>query len=200
MTISLRHLALAGTILLPQKLSAQACLAAPQSARGWLGARVARTSLRHNLAGAEVGLRVGRWLTARAEADLVRFDEQSPARRRARAGVVVGSRQWPVPVCVTALGSITKMGDLSIVSVPIGIAVGWEMPLTGGSSNLTSYLEPRLAYRRASLVGFHSVSAPFSLAGGAGFGRGRMHVGADFEWEPAEGRFWAAGLRVAAGF
>lgn len=200
MTITVRLLALAGALLLPQKLSAQGCLAAPHAARGWLGVRAARTSLEQNLVGAELGVRVGRWVTVRAEADLVRLDEPTPARRRARAGVSVGSRESPLPVCLTVSGVLTRMGDLTILTIPIGIVAGWGIPLGWGRSSLTSYLEPRLAYRRAWLAGFHSVSAPFSLVGGSGLSLGRVYGGVDFEWAPDEGRSWAAGLRAAIGF
>ena len=159
MTSVLRGLAFAGSFLIPQG-TAQACLTTPQSARGWLGARVALTSLEQRLVGAELGVRVGRSVATRVDVDLVRFDGQTPARRRTRAGVVVGRREWPVPVCFTTSGAITQVGDLSILSIPIGIAAAWKMPLASDGSTWTAFIEPRLAYRRAALLGFRSVSMP----------------------------------------
>ncbi len=206
MSISRPLLALAGALLVPRTLPAQACLAAPSAAHGWLGARVARTSLERNLMGADVGARVAGAVTARAQVDQVTFDDETPTRRRGQFGVVFGSRSWRIPVCFTASGVLTKLGDLSVFTLPIGIAAGWEIPLAGrgkggsGEASLSTYVEPRLAYRRASLKGFHDVSAPFSMIGGAGISGGRLYGGVDFEWAPAESHSWSVGLRAAIGF
>src|SRR5207253_2052683 len=76
MTISRPLLALAAALLIPQTLPAQACLAAPRTATGWIGARVARTSDHENLFGADAGRGI--------ELDLV---------RRAAGGVPPGDAE-----------------------------------------------------------------------------------------------------------
>ena len=202
MTNSRFLLALAGACLVAQKLPAQACLAAPRSANGWIGARVARTSDHENLFGMDAGGRISGGVTIRAQGDHVAFDDLTPNRNRGLLGVVVGSRSSNLPVCFTASAMITKLGDLTVLTLPIGIAAGWEVPFQGkgGRSSWTSYVEPRLAYRRATLKGFHDTSAPFSMLGGSGFNLGRMYAGADVEWLPSESHSWSVGLRAAVGF
>src|ERR1041385_8678069 len=201
MTISRPLLALAAALLVPHLLPAQACLAAPRTAPGWVGARVARTSDHENLFGADAGFRVGSSVTIRAQGDHVAFDDQTPNRNRGLVGVVLGSRSSKLPVCFTASAMLTKLGDLSVLTLPVGIAAGWEVPFQGkGRSSWTSYVEPRLAYRRATLKGFHDTSAPFSMLGGSGFNLGRMYAGADVEWLPSESHSWSVGLRAAVGF
>ncbi|PYP40025.1 MAG: hypothetical protein DMD43_09415 [Gemmatimonadetes bacterium] len=202
MTISRPLLALAGALLIPQTLPAQACLAAPRTATGWIGARVARTSDHENLFGADAGGRITGAVTVRAQGDRMAFGDQTPTRYRGLIGVVVGRRSWSAPVCFTASARLTRLGDLSVVTLPIGIAAGWEVPFQGkgGGSSWTSYVEPRVAYRRATLKGFHDTSAPFSMVGGSGFNLGRVYAGADAEWSPSESHSWAVGLRAAVGF
>jgi hypothetical protein len=190
--------ALAAALLLSSQLSAQSCLPSPTT-RGWVGAQLARTSLEQNLVGLEVGVRAGSRLTLRGEADQVRFEDPTPSRRRAQAGVVVGLVGGRLPVCLTGSGMITKMGDLTVLSVPFGVVTAWSAALGTGGSRLTSYLEPRLSYRRASLGEFYNVSVPFSLTGGTGLGVGRIYGGIHVEWTPNESRGWAAGVRAAFG-
>jgi hypothetical protein len=207
MTNSRFLLALVGACLVAQKLPAQACLAAPRSGHGWVGARFARTSLERNLVGADAGVRVADAVAVRAQVDQVTFDDLTPTRNRGAFGVVVGSRSWKLPVCFTGSAMLTKLGDLSVVTLPIGISAGWDIPLAaggksknGGGASLTTYVEPRLAYRRGSIKGFHDVSAPFSMLGGSGISGGRLYGGVDFEWSPSESHTWSVGLRAAIGF
>lgn len=201
MTGAIRVLVVLAGLSVPASLAAQACLGAPATSRGWVGARLARTSVERNLAGVELGVRAGGWVTAVAQGDLVRFgDGQTPDRRRASLGVVVGSPHTRIPLCLTVSGTITTLGELTVVSVPIGVATGWEAPVAGGSTRIRARLEPRLSYRRTSFWEFHRVTTPFSLVGGSGLTRGRLYGGIEFEWMPAEGGDWAVGIRAAIGF
>ncbi len=193
-------MAVASMLCVSETISAQACLAAPHAERGWLGARTARTSLKRYLFGAEAAMRIGDRTTMRAEADFAPFDDPTPARTRGRAGLVAASRNVALPVCLSASVALTKLGDLTVLAIPIGLVVGWVVPISGGRSSWTSRLEPRVAYRRASLNEFRDVSAAVSVIGGSGLSRGGVYGGVDFEWLPAEGRNWAVGIRAAVGF
>ncbi len=192
--------AVASLLCVSETISAQACLAAPHAERGWLGVRAARTSVMRGLVGAEAGMRMSSRISIRAETDFAPVDHPTPARTRVRAGVVVASRNLALPVCLSGSVVFTTLGELTVLAVPIGIVTGWAIPLAGSRTSWTSRLEPRLAYRRASLAGFHSVSAAASVVGGSGLSRGRVYGGFDFEWLPAEARSWAVGLRAAVGF
>lgn len=183
-----------------QSLSAQTCLASPHYGRGWIGVRAARTSVMRGFVGAEGGMRLGNRIAVRAEADRAPFDDPTPARTRVRTGVVVASRNGALPVCLSGSIAITRLGELTVLAVPIGIVTGFAIPLAESGTSWTSRLEPRLAYRRASLAGFNRVSAAASVVGGSGLSRGRMYAGFDFEWLPAEARSWAVGVRAAVGF
>ncbi|HEV8358629.1 MAG TPA: hypothetical protein VGQ17_17890 [Gemmatimonadales bacterium] len=211
MTRSLRLLALAAALLVPQALNAQACLGAPQTEHGWVGARLALTSLEQGLFGGEAGWRTGGAVIARAQIDRVGFDDKTPSRRRGQIGVLVDGQTWKLPVCFTASATLTKLGDLTVVTLPIGVAAGYEVPFKarakgeaapkpGTGASLISYIEPRLAYRRATLNGFRDVSVPFQLIAGSGISWRRLFGGVDFEWSPSESRTWAVGLRAAVGF
>ena len=211
MTRSLRLLALAGALLVPQALKAQACLGAPQSRNGWVGARLALASVEQGLFGGEVGYRSGGAATFRAQIDRVGFDDKTPTRRRGQLGVLVDGQSWKLPVCFTASATLTKLGDLTVVTLPIGVAAGYEIPFKarakgqaapkpGTGASLISYIEPRLAYRRASLNGFRDYSVPFQMVAGSGISWRKMFGGVDFEWSPSESRTWAVGLRAAVGF
>lgn len=181
-------------------LAAQACLASPHAQRGWLGVRAAHTSVMRGFFGAEAGVRIGGRVTVRAEADRAPFDAPTPARTRVRTGLVVASRNVSLPVCLSGSVAITTIGELTVLAIPVGIVTGWAIPVAGTATRWSSRLEPRMAYRRASLAGFHSVSAAASVVGGTGLSRGRVYGGFDFEWLPAEARSWAIGLRAAVGF
>ncbi|HEY6209295.1 MAG TPA: hypothetical protein VIW28_09555 [Gemmatimonadales bacterium] len=211
MSGSLRFLALAGALLVPQALHAQACLAAPQTAHGWVGTRMALTSLEQGLFGADAGWRIGNVVTARAQVDRVGFDNQTPTRRRGQVGVLVDEHKWRLPVCFTGSVMFTRLGDLSVVTVPIGVSAGYEVPFKarakgaaaparGTGASLLSFIEPRVAYRRSSIGGFHEVTEPFSLLAGSGISWRGMFGGVDFEWSPSESRTWSVGLRAAVGF
>lgn len=187
-------------LLVPLELEAQPCLGAPAGVRVWVGAAVVRTSAEANLLGAEAGMRVGKRVTATAQIDRARFPGgATPDRNRTRLGLALANPGWSVPVCLTLSGARTTLGDLAVLSVPIGVASGLEVPLGKGGFRVISHIEPRLAYRRASLLGFHRVSTAFSLATGSGLTRGRAYGGITFEWTPAEGSTWATGVRLAAG-
>jgi hypothetical protein len=190
--------AVAAALLLSAQLSAQACLPS-QTTYGWVGAQLSRTSLEQNLVGLEAGLRAGPRLTLRGEADQIRYEEPTPSRRRVQVGVVVEVTGGRLPLCLTGSGMVTKMGDLTVLAVPLGVVTAWSASLGAGSSRLTTYLEPRVSYRRASLAGFHSVSLPFSMIGGSGIGVGPMYGGIHVEWTPNDRRGWAAGIRAAFG-
>jgi hypothetical protein len=213
---ALRLFALAGLFLLPQRLSAQACFAAPQSPSGWVGLDMALTSVQQGLFGGEAGWRAGQTVTARAMVDRVGFDQQTPTRMRVQGGVLLRNPQWRFPACFTGSIVYTHLGELNILTLPIGVSAGWQVPLSASSKApgtpaaagatpaagpaLTSYIEPRVAYRRATIKGFHDVSIPFSLLGGSGISFGRMYGGLDVEWSPSESKQWAFGLRAAVGF
>jgi hypothetical protein len=217
MRLPLRLFALAGAILIPQRLPAQACVGAPKTANGWAGLRLAIASVKQGLFGAEGGWRTGEMVTARAQIDRVGFDDQTPTRMRVQAGVLVRDASWQFPACFTGSVRYTHLGELDILTVPIGVTVGWEVPLgaraTGGAGpgaaagaasgakpSLISHIEPRLAYRRSTLKGFHDVSLPFSVVGGSGVSWRRMYGGIDLEWSPSESHTWSFGLRAAVGF
>lgn len=199
MTPPSRLWALTGLLLIPSGLSAQTCLAAPHAPRAWIGTQVARTSPEQNLIGADVGVRAGGWVTIRAEGDFVQFDQPTPDRKRAQAGVVIGKDASSLPICLSASSGVTRMGDLTILSIPIGIVAGWTARLGSSQSSLTTSLEPRVAYRRATVLGFHDVSMPFTVAGESGVSRGRVYGGIHVEWEPSDSHGWAVGLRAVFG-
>ena len=211
MTYSLRLLTLAAALLVPQALNAQACLGAPQTEHGWGGTRFALTSLEQGLFAGEAGWRTGGTVIARAQIDRVGFDDKTPSRRRGQIGVLVDGKSWKLPVCFTASATLTKLGDLTVVTLPIGVAAGYELPFQarakggaapkpGTGASLISYIEPRLAYRRATLNGFRDISVPFQMIAGSGISWRRLFGGIDFEWSPSESRTWAVGLRAAVGF
>jgi hypothetical protein len=211
MRLPLRLFALAGAILIPQRLPAQACVGAPKTANGWAGLRLAIASVKQGLLGAEGGWRTGEMVTARAQIDRVGFDDKTPSRRRGQIGVLVDGKSWKLPVCFTASATLTKLGDLTVVTLPIGVAAGYELPFQarakggaapkpGTGASLISYIEPRLAYRRATLDGFRDISVPFQMIAGSGISWRRLFGGIDFEWSPSESRTWAVGLRAAVGF
>src|ERR1041385_3407089 len=114
MTISRPLLALAAALLVPHLLPAQACLAAPRTAPGWVGARVARTSDHENLFGADAGFRVGSSVRIRGQCDHGAFDAQTPTRSRGVGAVRPGSRSSKPPVGFSASAMITKLGGLSV--------------------------------------------------------------------------------------
>jgi hypothetical protein len=92
------------------------------------------------------------------------------------------------------------MGDLTVLTVPVGVAAAWEVPLSGRGTLLVTRIEPRLAYQRAMLAEFYRVTAPFSMIGGSGVTRGRWSGGIEFEWTPEDAQRWAAGFRVIMAF
>src|ERR1043166_4705206 len=172
MRLPLRLFALAGAILIPQRLPAQACVGAPRTANGWAGPRLAIASVKQGLFGAEGGWRTGEMVTARAQVDRVGFDDQTPTRMRVQAGVLVRDASWQFPACFTGSVRYTHLGELNILTVPIGVTVGWEVPLgaraTGGAGpgaaagaaseakpSLISHIEPRLDRKSTRLNSSH---------------------------------------------
>src|ERR1044071_1207733 len=127
---ALRLFALAGLFLLPQRLSAQACFAAPQSPSGWVGLDMALTSVQQGLFGGEAGWRAGQTVTARAMVDRVGFDQQTPTRMRARGRVLMRTRQWRFAACFPGAIVSPPLGGLNNPALPIGVSAGWQLPLS----------------------------------------------------------------------
>jgi hypothetical protein len=150
--------------------------------------------------GGELGVRTGPRLDLVATGDVVRFrDDATPNRVRLGLEAAVGFQGVRVPLCATAAAALTTLGDLRVLSIPVGIAAGWVQPV-GDGFRVLSHVEPRMGYRRASLDGFYRVTTPFSIVGGAGVGRGRWYGGVAVEWTSAERRRWLVGLDAAVGF
>lgn len=191
---------LTGLLLLARGLEAQGCVGAPTGGRVWLGATVGRASGDVNVVGVEAGLRVGTRIRTIVELERASYSA-GPARKAVRLGLAfVDSRGRPVTVCPTLSGAVTNFGDLTVLEIPLGTSVGWDLPMGNSGLRLSSHIEPRLAYRLASFEGIRRASAPFSLGAGSAMTRGRVYGGIVFEWTPGEGSTWATGVRLAVGF
>jgi hypothetical protein len=158
---------IAGT-LLARAAAAQTCIGLPAADHGWvMGAYGRESSPDAATLGAEAGWRITPQVSLMAGAERSDLDGATYNRQALEGGiaysVAAGAR---TAVCLTSRVLHEDFGDVSVTSVPIGIAAGWTTALGAGRTSLSVHVEPSYAFERATIAGFARNSGAF--AGRAG--------------------------------
>lgn len=162
----------------------------------WAALETGRTESSATLFGGEMGWDIGDQVAVFAGGETVRFASGDPARNRGRAGVLF---RLPVPgmVCLTGAVEHDRLGELRATSVPIGLWVGGNLARPDSDWRLVPFVEPQMAYRRASIPGFHEAGGQYSMRAGALIGWGRVH--ATIRYEKSLGVDLGSSLRARIG-
>lgn len=195
----LRALLLGLAMAWPSFLAGQACLGTPATGRVVLGGGVGRETGDATRVSLETMVGMSAGTAIRAQYDRTRFAEpDTPDRHRVGLGVTLPEVAG-VPLCATASATHATLGDLDVWYLPVGLALGVDLPLVAHGVRVRSYVEPRLGWRQATLLGFRMTKVSGSVVAGSGLTRGRVYGGVAVEWLPAERSHWATGVRLAVG-
>ena len=186
---------------IPQETCRRTSLVHP----GWAAFHVGRTSTSGTILGAQVGERSVNGVGIAADVEIARFTDAEAAGFNQgysdlwsfRIGGAYLLRQVPTPVavCLTASVEYERLGDLRILSVPAGIALGQELALSSGAWHAVPLLEPRIAFWRGSVRDFTSVRPVFSVRGSTMFRSGDLFVGPIVDWAATGYPRWVARVR-----
>lgn len=154
----------------PLELHAQACHGMPSGSTGSIGVSVGFPdhSKTYSIAGMA---RLAPNVYGGASYSLTKFDDsffENISSVGATIGVEVESLRESVSVCPLAGVTLGKWGDISITSIPIGLAVGHTFKFEGGSSAaITPFITPQFRWERASLDNDSLTETFFGVVGGA---------------------------------
>jgi hypothetical protein len=178
--------------LLPAtRLAAQECLRPTGTRSNWsaLGAGVAEGS--HTAATLELGRNFLPDLAVLAEVDALTWNDGGDALPKRRSIRLAGAYRFheakkegnvldALALCVTASPEHVQVGDVSIVHVPVGLVVATEWRSASGLWRVVPHVEPRIGYRRATLLEFSQSSSAVQVRAGLGAGFDRYFGGVTF--------------------
>jgi hypothetical protein len=194
------------------RLAAQECLRPTGTKSNWaaLGSGLAAGS--HRAATLEVGRNFTPDLAAFAETDALiwnRGGELLPSRRSTRVTGVYRFHSATkesdtmldaLALCVTAAPERVRVGDLTVLHIPVGVVMSTEWQSASGQWRVMPYVEPRLGYRRGMVQGFSQSSGAIALRAGATAGIDRYFGGFSVHTPLTGGDAWTARLRFGLEF
>jgi hypothetical protein len=196
--LAARGLALAVGLLIPVcgGVAAQSCLTGQVSGSGWAAVHVGRTNSADALYAAEVVWQVQPSWSVSFIGEELDFGEGTPPRRSAALEFAVRLPAVQL-ACVTGGVSRARVGELQMTTLPVGIRLGLDLAGAQSVWRVIPFVEPRTAFRRTSIAGFHDDSAASSLEAGILIGRDRFF--ADVRYEKVFAYNESSALRVRLG-
>jgi hypothetical protein len=189
--------------LVPADAAAQACLRPAGSHANWLavGSGVAEGS--HTAATVELGRSFRPNLALFAEGDAVIWNDGGELQPSRRSGRVVGLfrvvQAKSAGICLTGAAEYVQVGDLKILMLPVGLPLSTQWKL-GGTWRVVPHVEPRVAYRHASLLSFTETKAAASVRAGLALGNDRYFGGLTLNQPITSGDAWTVRLRLGLEF
>ena len=186
---------------IPQETCRRTSLTHP----GWAAFHLGRTSTSGTIVGGQFGGRFHNGVGIASDVEIARFTGAEAAQFNQgysdlwtlRIGGAYFLRRVPPPVavCLTASIEYERLGDLRILSIPAGVALGEELALARGAWHAVPLLEPRIAFWRGSVRDFTSVRPVFSVRGSTMFRSGDLFVGPIVDWAATGYPRWVARVR-----
>jgi hypothetical protein len=200
-------------VLLPAtRLAAQECLRPTGTRSSWGAVGTGLAQGRHTAATLELGRNFLPDLAVLAEVDALRWNDGGAALPKRRGIRLAGVYRFyeatkesdtaldALALCVTASPEHVRVGDLSIVHVPVGLVVATEWRSASGLWRVVPHVEPRLGYRRAAVEGFSQSSGAIQFRAGVAAGIDRYFGGVTFHRPITSGDAWTARLRFGLEF
>jgi len=192
---ALRRTALRGMVLVvlgaPAPAGAQLCQGVPlgsgaAAVTAFLGVADAASSG----AGGAVSYQLGAPLALSAGYHRTRYDGSDAAVSSLRGGVSVQGASFDdvgavhVAICAAAGAARDRVGDLTILSVPVGVAAGLALPLAP-RTHAVLHVEPRVVFTRREVAGFSRSTRFMGVRGGATLAWRGLFAGVAHERERA---------------
>jgi hypothetical protein len=210
------RLAVAGLLaLLPAaELAAQECVRPSRSRPMWGGLMMGLAGGEHTNMGVEIGRHFMPELAVSLEADALAGNggnDLLPARRqfrltgiyRLKDGTPDETQYKPFDayeLCASLAPEFVRVGDVNILLLPVGVTFSSEWKSPSDRLRIVPHFEPRLAYRRAWVMGFTQSTAAVSVRVGATAGFGRYFGGIQYQGSLTEGDAWTTRLRFGLEF
>jgi hypothetical protein len=170
------------SVLATPGLFAQVCLGGTDASPGWLAVAYGRASGNATLTGADFAWQLSRSFAVFGDGDATAYPAPDPRRDRlALGGAYTVIRSNAVDVCLTPAVERERIADLTIVRVPVGVALGWSTTFANGRARLGLQVEPFFVYSRKSIATFARTSTLVSGRTSLVLGYGRLMCGLEHE-------------------
>lgn len=182
-------------------LGAQLCRGGRPEALGWMALTAGVAAADASVIGGEVVWRFEQGLQLFGDADITAYPRPDPTRGRVAVGagieLFVGER---FGVCTTVAFERERMGDLRAQRIPIGLAMGWSVPLAGVERHIGFTLEPFYVHGHARVARWSHGSDFVSGRAGMIYVARRLLLGFEYENAFDDDARWQTIARVGVTF
>lgn len=180
----------------------QACRRTSDIPPGWLALNLGWRSTPAAVGAAEIGRRFAIGLDVSAGLEVARFDPGDFDLASVWAGATYLLQGLPLPLatCLAAAVEQERIGDLRVLSIPVGVVFGRDPAPSVERWILVPQIEPRITFRHASVRGFTRDRPAFTVLGSALFRRLDLFAGPVAEWVPSGHPEWIVHARFGVAF
>ena len=194
-------MAMALGMLAAPGLSAQICRGGTDESPGWLAVGYGRASGNASVIGADFAWRLSQSFSVFGDGDRTAYPAPNPRRNRLAIGGAFTVIRWnATDVCLTAAIERERITNLTIMRVPVGVALGWSTTFANGRARLGLHAEPFLVYTRESIATFARTSHFVSGRTGLVVGYHRLMLGLEHERAFDEDARWHTRARLGFAF
>ncbi|HEX9886041.1 MAG TPA: hypothetical protein VGA70_06115 [Longimicrobiales bacterium] len=174
-------LAMALGIFAAPGLSAQVCRGGTDVSPGWIAVGYGRASGNASVIGADFARRLSQSFSVFGVGDLTAYPAPGPRRSRLGiGGAFTMIRSNAVDVCLTAAIERERITNLTVLRVPVGVALAWSTTFASGRARFGLHAEPSLVYTHKSIATYTHTSGPLSGRIGMVIGFRRLIGGLEF--------------------
>lgn len=188
-------------LLIASPAEAQVCLGGTEESAGRIAIAVGRAAEGASLVGGDFAWQLAPSVAVFGDGDVTVYPNPFPHRDRLAIGVAFLIAVTPrVSVCFTPAIETERIDEFHVRRIPLGLAVGWWMPLSGDERRLEMTVEPFFVHSHEWIGGFARQSN--FVSGRAGIVRvvRRVLLGAEYEQAFDDDARWHLRARLGVTF